>query len=73
MPKTAKKDLQNTLRYNLGQDLVVVNRKIDSLAAWMAAYFQFEVTTQAREGDKFYPSCCSPYIMVAQTTQNRKS
>ncbi len=47
MPKTAKKALQNTLRYNLGRDLVVVNQKIDSLAAWMAAYFQFEVTTQA--------------------------
>jgi len=25
----------------------VVNQKIDSVAAWMAAYFQFEVTTVA--------------------------
>jgi len=45
MPKTGKKGLQTTLRNDLGRDLVVVNRQIDSVAAWMAAYFQFEVTT----------------------------
>ncbi len=47
MSKTAKKALQNTLRNDLGSNLVVVNRKIESVATWMAAYFEFEVTTMA--------------------------
>ena len=47
MPKPTPKPLQNTLRNNSGTDLVMVNQKIDSLAAWVAAYFQFEVTTMA--------------------------
>ena len=47
MPKTAKKALQNTLRNDFGTHLVVVNRKIESVATWMAAYFEFEVTTMA--------------------------
>ena len=47
MSKTAKKGLQNTLRNDLGSNLVVVNRKIESVATWMAAYFEFEVTTMA--------------------------
>ena len=47
MSKTAKKTLQNTLRNDLGSNLVVVNRKIESVATWMAAYFEFEVTTMA--------------------------
>ena len=47
MPQTAKKALQNTLRNDLGSNLVVVNRKIESVAPWLAAYFEFEVTTMA--------------------------
>ena len=47
MSKTVKKALQNTLRNDLGSNLMVVNRKIESVATWMAAYFEFEVTTMA--------------------------
>ena len=47
MPQTVKKALQNTLRNELGSNLVVVNRKIESVATWIAAYFEFEVTTMA--------------------------
>ncbi len=32
MSKTAKKGLQNTLRNDLGSNLVVANRKIESVA-----------------------------------------
>ncbi|NIV03640.1 hypothetical protein GWN26_06065, partial [Candidatus Saccharibacteria bacterium] len=42
MSKNPKKALQITLR----NDLVMVNQKIDSLATWMAAYLQYEVTTR---------------------------
>jgi site-specific recombinase XerD len=45
MPKHPQKSRQITLRNDSGTDLVVVNTKIDSVAAWMAAYFRFEVTT----------------------------
>ena len=45
MPKHPQKSRQITLRNDSGTNLVVVNTKIDSIAAWMAAYFQFEVTT----------------------------
>lgn len=45
MAKHPSKYRQLTLRNDSGSDLVVVSRKIDSVAAWMAAYFQFEVTT----------------------------
>ena len=47
MAKSVQKSIQNTLRNDLSHDLVVVNQKIDSVTAWMAAYFQFEVTTVA--------------------------
>ena len=43
MSRTPKKALQNTLRNDLDANLVVVNRKIESVATWMAAYFEFEV------------------------------
>ena len=37
MAKTAQKSIQNTLRNDLGHDLVVVNQKIDSVTAWLSS------------------------------------
>ncbi len=45
MAKHPRKPQQITLRNDSSANLLVVNRKIDSIAAWMTAYFQFEVTT----------------------------
>lgn len=45
MAKHPQKALQNTSRNDSAANLLVVSSKINSIASWMAAYFQFEVTT----------------------------
>ncbi len=45
MAKHPQKVLQNTSRNDSAANLLVVNSKIHSISSWMAAYFQFEVTT----------------------------